>query len=366
MDLYLFNTIINTIWYLFTILFVLYRFTSFFSYIYNFSKFCYKLWNGIVYIVDQLKIYLRKRKGYIYLENDDKDIDLLLPDQHQHQQSIIVHVKNYISNTYKNITGFFKPKIINSTSTSTHIAHDSIFNKSIDHLSQSQQERSKQQEAMFFSTYFKNLQQSNISTFTETEPDASQPNVSFGNGNNSTFTSNNSNLDKQYFNQSSYNKFQSIPLVSPSDYSTFAEHDLFDPLISSYINHHESIQKNNNIPNLIDTLPKANSNMLFDSHFINDNLFNNTTIDSTIDTTNDTTTNTINNDSMIDSETNNSDSDSQDVRISINSYIQPIDIKSSNKKQKHHISHSVINTHLNNVNIYSDPYDDEITKNPYI
>ena len=49
-DLYLFNTIINTIWYIFTILFVLYRFTSLFSYIYNFSRFCGKLFTGVRYI----------------------------------------------------------------------------------------------------------------------------------------------------------------------------------------------------------------------------------------------------------------------------------------------------------------------------
>lgn len=49
-DLYLFNTIVNTVWYIFTILFVLYKFTSFFSYIYNFFRFCGKLFTGTRYI----------------------------------------------------------------------------------------------------------------------------------------------------------------------------------------------------------------------------------------------------------------------------------------------------------------------------
>lgn len=53
-DLYLFNTIINTIWYIFTILFVLYRFTSFFSYIYNFSRFCGKIFTGIKYVYNYI------------------------------------------------------------------------------------------------------------------------------------------------------------------------------------------------------------------------------------------------------------------------------------------------------------------------
>lgn len=49
-DLYLFNTIINALWYLFTILFVLYRYTKFFSYIYNFIRFCGKLVTGASYV----------------------------------------------------------------------------------------------------------------------------------------------------------------------------------------------------------------------------------------------------------------------------------------------------------------------------
>ena len=49
-DLYLFNTIVNTVWYIFTILFVLYKFTSFFSYIYNFFRFCGKIFTGTRYI----------------------------------------------------------------------------------------------------------------------------------------------------------------------------------------------------------------------------------------------------------------------------------------------------------------------------
>lgn len=70
-DLYLFNTIINTVWYLFTILFVLYKFTSFFSYMYNFVKFCGKIFTWIKYLYDQITIYLQKKKGYRYtLLND--------------------------------------------------------------------------------------------------------------------------------------------------------------------------------------------------------------------------------------------------------------------------------------------------------
>ena len=51
-DIYLINTVINIIWYIFSILFVLYKFTSFFKYIYNFGKFLGKLTQNIFYVKD--------------------------------------------------------------------------------------------------------------------------------------------------------------------------------------------------------------------------------------------------------------------------------------------------------------------------
>jgi hypothetical protein len=69
-DLYLFNTVINLIWYIFTIIFLLYRFTSFFNYIYNFIRFCSRLFGGINYIYTQIKIYINKKRGYVEINND--------------------------------------------------------------------------------------------------------------------------------------------------------------------------------------------------------------------------------------------------------------------------------------------------------
>lgn len=68
-DLYLFNTIVNTIWYIFTILFVLYRFTSLFSYMYNFSRFCGKLFTGVHHIYT----YTKNTNRY---QNIDIDTDI--------------------------------------------------------------------------------------------------------------------------------------------------------------------------------------------------------------------------------------------------------------------------------------------------
>lgn len=54
MDLLLLNTIINIIWYIFSIIFVLYRFTTFFSYIYSILKFCGKLWVFLVWCKNKI------------------------------------------------------------------------------------------------------------------------------------------------------------------------------------------------------------------------------------------------------------------------------------------------------------------------
>lgn len=102
-DLYLFNTIINTVWYIFTILFVLYKFTSFFSYIYNFVRFCGKLFNGGYYVYDQIRIYIRKRRGYTNLSSDDieaQSTEYLLPNQNIQHKTLFQTCKDYVTKQY--------------------------------------------------------------------------------------------------------------------------------------------------------------------------------------------------------------------------------------------------------------------------
>ena len=78
-DLYLFNTIINTIWYIFTVLFVLYRFTSFFNYIYNFVKFCSKLVSGVNYLFNKFTTYIKYPNNYTYSELESQTNTLPQP-----------------------------------------------------------------------------------------------------------------------------------------------------------------------------------------------------------------------------------------------------------------------------------------------
>lgn len=58
-DLLLLNTVLNIVWYAFTSLFLLYKFTSFFSYMYNFAKFSGKVLSGGAYICSRLYMRIR-------------------------------------------------------------------------------------------------------------------------------------------------------------------------------------------------------------------------------------------------------------------------------------------------------------------
>lgn len=70
MNLYLFNTIMNTIWYIFTMLFVLYKYTTFFSYLYNFTDFTRRIFSVVVYVISKIAEYINKnKKDYIHINN---------------------------------------------------------------------------------------------------------------------------------------------------------------------------------------------------------------------------------------------------------------------------------------------------------
>lgn len=71
MDFYFLTSLINMFWQIFTILFVLYRFTSFFTMMYNFVLFLGKLLKGVVYVKDQISLYILRKRGYSYLSNDE-------------------------------------------------------------------------------------------------------------------------------------------------------------------------------------------------------------------------------------------------------------------------------------------------------
>ena len=95
MDFYFLTSLVNMFWQIFTILFVLYRFTSFFSMMYNFILFVGKLLKGVVYIKDQISLYIARRRGYSYL-SDDEIHDLPSNRNRYTQPSLYTKVTNWI------------------------------------------------------------------------------------------------------------------------------------------------------------------------------------------------------------------------------------------------------------------------------
>lgn len=81
MDLYLFNTVANALWYVFTALFLLYRFTSFFSYVYNFVCFCGRLWDVVIWTKNHIRNYIRHKRGYTQTSTDEHAPTSALPRQ---------------------------------------------------------------------------------------------------------------------------------------------------------------------------------------------------------------------------------------------------------------------------------------------
>ena len=65
-DISVISAVLNIIWYFFTMLFFLYKFTSFFSYILNFGRFCWKLLTSVRYISN----FLIYRQNYTPIETE--------------------------------------------------------------------------------------------------------------------------------------------------------------------------------------------------------------------------------------------------------------------------------------------------------
>jgi hypothetical protein len=70
MDLFLFSTLFSLIWNIFTVLFVLYRFTSFFTYMFGFIRFCGRIAINTKYYFNRL---FYRNSQYIRLPDDHEN-----------------------------------------------------------------------------------------------------------------------------------------------------------------------------------------------------------------------------------------------------------------------------------------------------
>lgn len=140
MDLYLFNTLLNTFWYTFSVMFVLYRFTSFFTYAYNFVVFCGKLLKGLKHVYDEAVIYIRRKQGYSRISSDNGS-ELLLTNPKP--KSVYQTVKEYFyqgyCKFYSYVWGEPHPNLRNSALIPLHTSvmsttDESVIDKQIEQL----------------------------------------------------------------------------------------------------------------------------------------------------------------------------------------------------------------------------------------
>jgi hypothetical protein len=263
-DLYLFNTIINTIWYIFTILFVLYKFTSFFSYMFNFVKFCGKIFTWIKYLYDQIIIYLQKKKGYKYTLLNDLESQTTQQNQTYFQKIKDNIWKQYIKlKLYLGFSHIQRPSHINNgiplteTISNSNIKNESYYNSSeIDYFNNNIDDLNESSMLFDINNNNDNLNESSI---------LFDINHNIDNSNNSenTFNIENSiNISNNFdFNLDDSNMFQSINLSNDNSNT-----------INSNKNY--NIDSHTSILNTFFKKPTDNSyninnsNLLFDSDLI--------------------------------------------------------------------------------------------------
>ncbi len=109
--LYLFNTILNVFSTTGTLLFLLYRFTSFFSYIVGFIKFCGRLFNGVVYVKNKIVNYYYPY-DYSSIQCSEEDLE----EGHYNDDGVIYNTvenntkRSFFSRCKSGIYNFFFPK----------------------------------------------------------------------------------------------------------------------------------------------------------------------------------------------------------------------------------------------------------------
>ena len=118
MDLFLFSTLFSLIWNIFTVLFVLYRFTSFFTYMFGFIRFCGRIAINTKYYFNRLFYH----SGYIRLPDhheteDDAYSEPLIANNLDNQTSIWSRMKS----GYNAVTNYFW-----SNSSSTNVSITSV------------------------------------------------------------------------------------------------------------------------------------------------------------------------------------------------------------------------------------------------
>lgn len=364
MDLYLLNTIMSGLWYVFTILFVLYRFTTFFTYLYNFTRFLGKLFTGFTYLTNNILDYIRKKRGYIQVntEEHDEDIRLLINDEPP-RKTFYQITKNYINESYT----YIKEKIMGRKYNGNQL--NNLYEERVSST------------GFRNSEYKSNSSEFNLQDNSQTASNINQYNTYFPTSNfinsqlnvNSNLTQ--SLLDDQYDNDKQ-NYFESVSLYNAnidseeervlhsSIFSTFTESKQqfdkspFHNLMNNPVNSNKFNELNNN-PYNVDS-----SNMLFDSNFINQQLrksnsnkFKSSYLSKSLKN--------IKSDSFEDKELE----PKEEINNNLNSFhsdkfiLYSNDLSSSNLKKKGQYKDDYRDT---SSRFITDPYESQLSRNPYI
>lgn len=112
----LLQSVLNIIWSVFSMLFVLYRFTSLFSYIYNFGKFLLKIGRGMIYIKDNVStpsFFSRmKQNCYNYFRSNKQPQPEIIPLYNTHLSDI--RINNFSDTDSEPPADFFQQQMYES------------------------------------------------------------------------------------------------------------------------------------------------------------------------------------------------------------------------------------------------------------
>uniref|UniRef100_A0A6C0DVK1 Uncharacterized protein n=1 Tax=viral metagenome TaxID=1070528 RepID=A0A6C0DVK1_9ZZZZ len=289
MDITVLSAIINIIWYIGTSLFLLFKFTSLFSYAINFSKFCWRLLTSTKYLFN-LVFY---KKKYTLVQTDENDIE-----HHNENTSFFSKIKTSIKKiyykTYHYIFNKHHPNSIRSQPLSTPLttyetadssmyinnshnsAENQMFYQQLDNLNNSEYATQVTDNTNYFhrnyqnsyyntnqSLYHPNYNNTNYN-YSHSNTNYNHSNTNYNHSNTNYNHSNTDNMDRSYLNQSLYH---------PNYNNTNMDNNI-DSDIKININlENENENENENDPKNIFNI--QDSNELFKSHFISNNLNNN-------------------------------------------------------------------------------------------
>uniref|UniRef100_A0A6C0H6F8 Uncharacterized protein n=1 Tax=viral metagenome TaxID=1070528 RepID=A0A6C0H6F8_9ZZZZ len=382
-DLYLFNTVINMIWYIFTILFVLYRFTSFFSYIYNFLRFCANLWTWVTWGWNEIVAFIRRRQGYIRIDPENpQDTEHLLPERNklQGKNSWWTRIRQGSINLYqKAYTWMFgrpHPQHRPQT-TDIPLYHSEYFARGDENgRSGISSNTSKTQEERHFDHQLSQLYSESTFSFSPTRPTNDSyysPFIpththSLQTTTNTVISHTQDHLDEQYTRKVGKPVYQSVALFPPDNHSNGSgqvsyeplDISLHDPLLSSSIFHSIPLDLPQNEPK--HHFNNVNSSMLFNSDFFKKTLNPKT---SSVQAISCVTVSAQKDDSNEQTSTDTSKNDLESEH-SGHTTLTPIQIKKSEPPSKRlkHISQSFVPK--GPIHPLSDSFDDELEQNPYI